>query len=191
MRRLDTTMKANLIKQNQTTTPTADAPPTTPRSISRPSTGKRSKTDDVADTATPVDEGKGTKKSRPRSLTFTLGKGSSSRSASQDRGASPSKKHKSSRSGSSHARKKSTELPRSSSATSITSVAGGIAPVPEDFIGYLRAVRQPQRVEVGRVQKLRQLLRNETVAWVNEFITRGGMDEVVGLLYRIIDIEWR
>ena len=105
-------------------------------------------------------------------------------------GASPSKKHKSSRS-SSHVRKKSAELPRSSSSTSIASIASTAPPAPDDFIAYLRTVRQPPRVEVGRVQKLRKLLRNETVAWVDDFLAQGGMDEVVGLLYRIIEIEWR
>ena len=191
MRRLDTTMKASLIRQNQTSTPAAaGGPPGTPLSVSRPSTGNRAKTDGIPAASQP-DDAKTPKKSRPRSLTFTLGKGSSSRSASQDRGASPFKKHKSSRSGSSHGRKKSTELSRSSSATSIASVASGVSPVPEDFITYLQATHQPQRVEVGRVQKLRQLLRNETVVWVDEFVDKGGMDEVVGLLYRIIDIEWR
>ena len=184
MRRLDTTMKANLIKQNQNA---VDAPPSTPRSVSRPRTGKGAKTDDTPLANT--EDGKGTKKSRPRSLTFTLTRGRSN-SNTNDGSASPSKKHKSSRS-SSHVRKKSTELSRSSSATSFNSVASAAVPVPEDFIAYLRTVRQPQKVEVGRIQKLSQLLRNETVTWVDEFIMQGGMEEVIGLLYRIIEIEWR
>jgi hypothetical protein len=46
-------------------------------------------------------------------------------------------------------------------------------------------------VEVGKMHKLRLLLRNETVQWVNDFITEGGMDEIVQLLYRIMKMTWR
>ena len=63
--------------------------------------------------------------------------------------------------------------------------------VPEDFISYLQKVQKPELVEVGKLHKLRQLLRNETVSWVDLFITKGGMTEIVALLYRIIGIEWR
>ena len=187
MRKLDTAMKSNLIKQDETITPTTgDLVPWTPRSVSRPGTAKRSKTEDVLATdAAPEDEGKSTKKSRPRSLTFTLGGKNKDGDSS-----SPTKKQKSSRS-SSHVRKKSVELTRSTSATSISSIASAAVPLPEDFIGYFRQTTQPQRVEIGRMQKLKQLLRNETVAWVNEFITLGGMDGLVNLLYRIMNIEWR
>ena len=62
---------------------------------------------------------------------------------------------------------------------------------PQDFIGYLGKERRPQFVEVGRVHKLRQVLRNETVAWVDEFIRDRGMEEILDLLYRTVDIEWR
>jgi hypothetical protein len=63
--------------------------------------------------------------------------------------------------------------------------------VPEDYIGYLRKVQKPESVEVGKIHKLRQLLRNETVGWVESFIAQDGMTELVGLLYRIIKVEWR
>jgi len=62
---------------------------------------------------------------------------------------------------------------------------------PTDFIHYLREVQKPEIVEVGKLHKLRLLLRNETVAWVDAFILNGGMDEVIELLYRIIKVEWR
>ncbi|KAL6882802.1 armadillo-type protein [Trichoderma longibrachiatum] len=62
---------------------------------------------------------------------------------------------------------------------------------PADFVAYLRKVRQPQQVEVGKLHKLRLLLRNETVAWIEEFIQHGGMKEIVGLLKRIMEVEWR
>lgn len=62
---------------------------------------------------------------------------------------------------------------------------------PGDFVQYLRTVQQPEQVEVGKLHKLRLLLRNETVAWTEEFIEQGGMEETVGLLHRILAIEWR
>lgn len=63
--------------------------------------------------------------------------------------------------------------------------------VPEDFILYFRKTPKPEEAEVGKLQKLRQLLRNETVAWVDTFITQGGMTEVIELLNRILGVEWR
>lgn len=62
---------------------------------------------------------------------------------------------------------------------------------PGDYVAYLARVRQPEQVEVGKLHKLRLLLRNETVAWIEEFMDRGGMTEIVGLLHRIMDVEWR
>jgi hypothetical protein len=52
-------------------------------------------------------------------------------------------------------------------------------------------VQQPEQVEVGKIHKLRLLLRNETVAWIEEFLEQGGMKEIVDLLNRIMDVEWR
>ncbi len=63
--------------------------------------------------------------------------------------------------------------------------------LPEQVIGYLRKVQQPQAVEVGKIQKLRQLLRNETVGWLDDFISQGGMMEIIELLYRTMAVEWR
>jgi hypothetical protein len=62
---------------------------------------------------------------------------------------------------------------------------------PSDFVHYLREIQKPEMVEVGKMHKLRLLLRNETVQWVNDFITEGGMDEIVQLLYRIMKMTWR
>jgi hypothetical protein len=131
------------------------------------------------------------KKSRPRSFTLTPSK--------HENDGSPSKKARHGRSGS-RSRPLSIELPRSWSSTSLASLHSASSPSrnrapkqtpPQDFITYFRKVTKPQDVEVGRVQKLRQLLRNETVAWVETFISDGGFEEVVALLHRIIDIEWR
>lgn len=63
--------------------------------------------------------------------------------------------------------------------------------LPGDFVAYLQKVQQPELVEVGKLHKLRLLLRNETVAWTEEFIRQGGMKEIVELLHRIMAVEWR
>ncbi|EGO54680.1 hypothetical protein NEUTE1DRAFT_132128 [Neurospora tetrasperma FGSC 2508] len=63
--------------------------------------------------------------------------------------------------------------------------------VPADFVAYLQKVHKPELVEVGKLHKLRLLLRNETVAWTEEFIKQGGMKEIVDLLHRIMAVEWR
>lgn len=63
--------------------------------------------------------------------------------------------------------------------------------LPADFVAYLQKVQKPELVEVGRLHKLRLLLRNETVAWTEEFIKQGGMKEIVDLLHRIMAVEWR
>ncbi|RKF63587.1 putative gtpase binding protein rid1 [Erysiphe neolycopersici] len=62
---------------------------------------------------------------------------------------------------------------------------------PDDFVSYMIRVPKPEKVEVGRLHKLRLLLRNETVAWTDNFIRQGGMEEIVSLLHRTIAIEWR
>lgn len=62
---------------------------------------------------------------------------------------------------------------------------------PGDFIHYLREVQRPELVEVGKIHKLRILLRNESVQWTDIFVKKGGMDEISRLLHRIMKIEWR
>lgn len=63
--------------------------------------------------------------------------------------------------------------------------------VPDDFIRYLNDQRDPQKVEIGKVHKLRLLARNESIAWTDTFIIQGGMTALIGLLDRIIQVEWR
>lgn len=100
---------------------------------------------------------------------------------------------------SSHKRGKSADLPRPGSSRSMASngstssfrVQPDSTADPVDFVQYLRQTQTPETAEVGKLHKLRLLLRNETVEWVDSFITRGGMDEVVQFLYRILKIEWR
>jgi len=76
-----------------------------------------------------------------------------------------------------------------------TSTARLIVPAPlsspDEFVRYLRAESEPQKVEIGKVHKLRLLVRNETVDWVGDFIMRGGMPLLFALLRRILNIEWR
>lgn len=62
---------------------------------------------------------------------------------------------------------------------------------PADFVHYLREVQKPEIVKIAKLHKLRLLLRNETVSWVDQFVWEGGMDEVIELLYRILAVEWR
>lgn len=126
---------------------------------------------------------KGSRSSR-RSRAFTASKGDAS------------SLKKKAESASSHRRPKSVDCtPRPSSyrgvsASSFNSAQDNIAD-PTDFVHYLKEIQKPEIVEVGKLHKLRILLRNETVVWVESFISNGGMDELIQLLYRIIQVEWR
>ena len=192
MRSLNTKIKADFIKKETSvsgSTSSADGLAmhfTDDQPNKRSVYGERSITDHGARIAERAEEAEAPKKSRPRSMTFTRSKDSA-----------PSKKDRPR----SHSRVKSTDT--TSSATSEISTSSGAAQgfsfmnrvakaaKPEDYISYLHKVQKPQLMEIARVQKLRQLLRNETVSWVDEFITKGGMAAMVNLLYRIIDVEWR
>ena len=195
MRSLDTNIKADFVNKHKSVSGSTSSAEGLSLQSSRPSTGKRSKTADASmnsggDCLNAEPTVETPKKSRPRSLTFTLSKSD----------LSPSKKQKSERP-SSHHRTKSGGLTPSASSTSLKSdsASQGFAfwnkaskpAVPDDYIEYLKKVQQPEIVEVGKVHKLRQLLRNETVDWVNAFISQGGMIELVELLYRINKVEWR
>ena len=129
------------------------------------------------------------KRSRGRSFTFSRGK--------KER--SPSKKPKGEGTLGRHFRTKSTESVTSERPASSASTSSGpgffskIKPQqgPGDYVAYLRKVQKPELVEVGKLHKLRLLLRNETVSWIEDFIQQGGMKEIVGLLSRIMEVEWR
>ena len=79
----------------------------------------------------------------------------------------------------------------SGAAAAHTLVAKAKGQLSDDFVSYLRKIQKPELVEVGRLHKLRIILRNETVAWIEGFIGQGGMEEIVGLLHRTMEIEWR
>lgn len=194
MRSLDTKIKADFVKKGDSITGSASSAGSLALHCSAEDTPKgpsnhyRTKTDNALDSEsnapyTSPNITETPKKTRPRSLTFTRSKGSTE-----------SKKERPV----SHSRTKSTENTGLNTSTSFGNGSARSfmdrvtkAPSPGDYISYLQKVRQPQVIEVGRIQKLRRLLRNETITWVDTFTQKGGMTEVVGLLYRTMEIEWR
>ncbi|KAI0152609.1 armadillo-type protein [Xylariaceae sp. FL1272] len=132
------------------------------------------------------------KQSRGRSFTLTRNRGQKSESTS------PVKKSKGEGTLGRHFRARSTESVASERPESAGSSAGNgilskmkLHQNPMDYVTYLRKVQRPENVEVGKLHKLRLLLRNETVAWTEDFIRQGGMQEIVALLHRIMEVEWR
>ncbi|QKX55708.1 uncharacterized protein TRUGW13939_02805 [Talaromyces rugulosus] len=184
MRSLDTNIKADFIQKNRTD----GSCPNSATSSTFDSAGRRGRKDTRPNSIHSPDKS-ARSRSRARSP-FSVSKGDSS-----------PKKHQKSDSASSIKRPKSSDLGRpyssmlpgaSTSATSLQTTAHtDTAADPADFIHYMREVQKPELVEVGKLHKLRLLLRNETVAWVDSFIADGGMDEVIQLLYRIMKVEWR
>jgi hypothetical protein len=180
MRSLAMSMKKDFIRQDWAELAAAkDGTPGTNRSNS--SAEATSGTQDVPEVKT----------KRPRSRTFTLSRASSKEPPS------PAKKSKDEKSLTKS--KKSLEslkdgnksLTASGAAVAQTLIAKAKGQLTDDFVSYLRKVRKPELVEVGKLHKLRLLLRNETVAWTDGFIGQGGMDEIVGLLHRTMEVEWR
>jgi hypothetical protein len=178
MRSLAVSMKIDFIKQDWAETAAAK---------SRPGTNG---SDEFGSAMTM--ENTEVKAKRPRSRTFTLSK------SSKDLNSSP-KKAKPEATLSRHSRTKSSDSTTGNS-RSLTSAGAAVASnliakakgqLPDDFVIYLRKVPKPESVEVGKLHKLRLLLRNETVAWTDEFIGLGGMNEIVGLLHRTMEVEWR
>ncbi|KAI9686509.1 MAG: hypothetical protein M1822_003520 [Bathelium mastoideum] len=133
-----------------------------------------------------------TKHTRSRSKTFTFSKDS----------LSPSKKRKASQE-TDASQSEPASMPKSPSSKSLVSLNSQNSsfassgrktpkpPLPQEYVSYLRKVHKPEIVEVGKLHKLRLLLRNETVTWVDDFIQQGGMTEVIELLRRIMQVEWR
>lgn len=186
MRSLTLRVKADFVKQDQEAAKSASSsPPGTAGSFESMEKKSPAKPGNVSETEAQEDDGKANKRSRPRSRTFTFSKGDKRASD-----ASPSKKH---RSRSKSREPSTTRVPTTPTTprTSIDRKRGSIAAIPSDYISYLRNNTDPVKLEVGRLHKLRILLRNETVAWVDGFLSLGGMGEIVGLLHRILEIEWR
>lgn len=198
MRSLTTNIKVDFIKKQKfasgsvSSTESRSSVDSRDASRKRPNTGESATTDgevrhneDEVGDKTEDECSPKKRRSRPRSRTFTFSKGDSS----------PKKKERSKSRGRSKSRTRAPDdEDRPQTPDGRRSFSLGRAPkpaVPEDFLSYLRKTQRPQEVEVGRLQKLRQLLRNETVGWVDGFIGQGGMTEIIALLHRILEVEWR
>jgi hypothetical protein len=188
MRTLKTTMKADFIRSHKVENSGGFDDSKTKQDTTSTSSSARTSVGDESkelEENVPLDinEPTSTKRSRPRSKTFTF-------SRSDKGGSSPTKKQKSDVNDVNIPRSpSSTSLAKSTSASFLSKLQKPAA--PEEYVSYLRKVQDPKEVEVGKLHKLRLLLRNETVQWVVTFITLGGMAEIVGLLHRIIEVEWR
>lgn len=96
-----------------------------------------------------------------------------------------------------HGRSKSAEstIDKRSISSASSTVGSIIAKInnqtPEDYVAYLRKPQKVEDMEVGKIHKLRLLLRNETVAWTDSFVELGGQAEIISLLHRIMGLEWR
>ncbi|KAJ5779332.1 Diaphanous GTPase-binding [Penicillium paradoxum] len=180
MRSLDTNIKAEFIQKDRTENTT---PLSTGTGDSRRGRGKEAKEE-----SQPQDR-KGSR-SRSRSRGFSL-KGPSSPGKKLRRDSEASSRRPRSVDLSQPVGVYTTLSANVSTASLAEAAAVDTAADPSDFVHYLREIQKPEMVEVGKVHKLRLLLRNETVQWVNDFITEGGMDEIVQLLYRIMKMIWR
>ncbi|KAK4241763.1 armadillo-type protein [Achaetomium macrosporum] len=198
MRNLSDTIKMELIRQDWAEMqaklerpPSHDGNATTGGSGLAPGVGASDQQGNNDNTGSPT---KKDKKKHGRGLSLTI-----VRSGNKSNPSSPSKKKGDSSLGR-HFRTKSSEslvseppspgLLSSSYGNSLLAKVKG-QQLPGDFVAYLQKVQQPELVEVGKLHKLRLLLRNETVAWTEEFIRQGGMKEIVELLHRIMAVEWR
>ncbi|KAF1930029.1 uncharacterized protein M421DRAFT_419059 [Didymella exigua CBS 183.55] len=193
MRTLKIEVKADFVRTHKLDTPrlsTASIPSigeTDGKGISKlqPTKSTKSRNDSAQEeNLTMQSRADGTKRERPTSKSFTF------------RSNSPTKKSRATELGTAA---KPSPIPKSPSSRSLSSDAASNRSVSNssktvkstEFINYLKKNPKPQDVEVGKLHKLRLLLRNETVEWVNTFIQDGGMLELVALLHRIMEIEWR
>jgi hypothetical protein len=192
MRSLTLRVKADFVKQDQEASRhTGSSPPGT---ATQDFASSPKKTAESSTTEVKVDDeedSKSTKRSRARSRTFTFSK-SDKRSVSS----SPNKKQRSQ----SKTRPISTAAAPTKDRSPTTPTTprssfdirhSGVPAVPVDYIKYLQEHQDVTTLEVGRLHKLRILLRNETVAWVDTFLSLGGMTVMSDLLHRILAIEWR
>ncbi|KAK5706040.1 hypothetical protein LTR97_001026 [Elasticomyces elasticus] len=193
MRSLTLRVKADFIRQDlgsKTTTSSPEGSLSAGVAEGLRSPGKRDSPEDRRGRDDEEKE-KATKRSRsrPRSRTFTFSKGDKRGGDS-----APAKERSKSKS-----RPTSVYVPADNTSTTTSkspfASLGRNKPaataLPADFISHLRSQTDPTKLEVGRLHKLRILLRNETVAWVDSFLSLGGMVEIVGLLHRIMALEWR
>ena len=59
-----------------------------------------------------------------------------------------------------------------------------------DVMSYFCGVKV-EEIDVGMVKKLWQLLRNETVEWIQSFLRDGGFAVILAVLKDVLAIEWR
>ena len=185
MRTLTLRVKADFVRQDQGASKTADGTAASTPHSAAPS-------DEAEQMQQIEDDSKSTKRSRARSRTFTFSKGDK-----RSGDTSPSKKARSRSKG----RPTAINIPKGQSTSDLTTPTtptgaswgrrGHATPAVGEYISYLKKTQDPKKVEVGRLHKLRILLRNETVAWVDGFVSQGGMAEVVSLLHRLMNVEWR
>ncbi|CBX94371.1 similar to GTPase binding protein Rid1 [Plenodomus lingam JN3] len=194
MRTLKLEVKADFVRMHKLDTPQTSRATSSHSSINEatnpaPARSSKSRNGSVEEESVSNQTDKSansTKRERPRSRTFNF-----------SRSDSPTKKQKG-EGGDRKTSSKPQSIPRCPSSRSLASNAsdrsvsnGAKAVKADEFISYLKKTPKPQEVEIGKLHKLRLLLRNETVDWVDNFIQEGGMTELVGLLHRIMEIEWR
>jgi hypothetical protein len=197
MRALDVKIKADFVRQDQAEAQknpvvSPEKRPMLEDARTKVEEGPSSPTKVSPIKKTPLDEQTNpsgpSKRSRPRSRTFSFHK--------SDRDGSPMKRQRS-REANLQAERESTgpirpltPMPSDELSAKAHGSMSNLAS-PEDFVEYLRKVQAPKSVEVGKLHKLRLVLRNERVDWVDAFISNGGMTEVVALLDRLMKVEWR
>src|SRR5207302_4787894 len=128
--------------------------------------------DSSADATNESQEAPEAKPKRPRSRTFTLSRASSKENVSSIKKSKEPTMGKHSRTNSSSSTIGGKSLTSNGTAVAQNIIAKAKGQTPDDFVSYLRKVRKPELVEVGKLHKLRLLLRNETVAWTDDFITQ-------------------
>ncbi|KAF2465404.1 uncharacterized protein BDR25DRAFT_318286 [Lindgomyces ingoldianus] len=201
MRTLKLEVKADFVRTHKLDTPQSGSRATSAHSSVGGTTGKKSTKSTLSRSAKSREDSDGeevapleattletsSKRSRPRSRTFTFSKGDS-----------PLKKQKAEAALNERKSSKPNPIPKSPSSRSLISNGsqrsiskGQKATTPDEFVTYMQKTQKPQQVEVGKLHKLRLLLRNETVEWVDDFMKEGGMSELVSLLHRIMEVEWR
>lgn len=188
MRNLNSTIKMEFIRQDWAEMQAA-------KSMDRPRTNDSDTSTEMNSAVAAGSDHEEQRPKRVRGKSFTLSRGSKDKDKEPG---SPTKKSKGEGTIGRHLRSKSSDSvasdrPSSAGSSSSTGILSKIklSHGPGDFVSYLRKVQKPELVEVGKLHKLRLLLRNETVTWTEEFIQQGGMKEIVGLLNRIMEVEWR
>lgn len=62
---------------------------------------------------------------------------------------------------------------------------------PADFVDHLRRTVEVQSIDVEMLHKLRIRLRSESVSWVDTFVLKEGMKQLLDLLNTVRVMEWR